>query len=141
MASFSSKYNKHLEEPNKPANSRLNNTSRNRQDDPNQRRQQSRGQQQNRGVQQQNRGRQQQQNRGRQQQQNRGEQQPQKQEVKQPSYKAVVSNVQSIKTITLNELEKQNVSLPEIYKHKPVNKINDINQLLILKEIKWGESC
>ena len=133
MASFSSKYNKHLEEPNKPANSRLNNTSRNRQDDPNQRRQQSRGQQQNRGGQQQNRGRQQQQNRGRQQQQ--------KQEVKQPSYKAVVSNVQSIKTITLNELEKHSVSLPEIYKHKPVNKINDINQLLILKEIKWGESC
>jgi hypothetical protein len=57
------------------------------------------------------------------------------------SYKEIVNNVENIKTITLNELNGQNIISPETYKYKPINKINDSSQLLILKEIKWGESC
>lgn len=55
------------------------------------------------------------------------------------SYKSVVNSDPSIKTITANYLVNKTVRLPIVYKNTSVNKLNNVNQLLILKEVKWGE--
>jgi hypothetical protein len=55
------------------------------------------------------------------------------------SYKSAVDSIPVVKTITSNYLINKKVHIPEVYKHASINKLNSVHQLLILKEIKWGE--
>ena len=54
-------------------------------------------------------------------------------------YKSAVSNIPSIKQVQNNYLNNKSVYLPDIYKQTSTTKLNNVNQLLILKEVKWGE--
>lgn len=126
MASFSSKYNKQTDELNRR------NNSRNRQRNSNQKQQNSnQGQRNSNQVQQNNN----------QDQRNSNQRQLNTNQIQEDtnklSYKTAVNNL-NFKTITLSDLD-NSVELPDTYNHKQINKINDINQLMILKEMKWGD--
>jgi len=54
-------------------------------------------------------------------------------------YKSAVSNIPSIKQVQNNYLSNKSVYLPDVYKQTSTTKLNNVNQLLILKEVKWGE--
>lgn len=55
------------------------------------------------------------------------------------SYKSVVNNELSVLEIDSRYLNSISVYMPTTYKQIYSGKLTNINQLLILKEVKWGE--
>jgi len=55
------------------------------------------------------------------------------------SYKEIVNNIPTFTTVSSHYFNNKHVHLPKIYKQTVLTKLNNVNHLLILKEIKWGE--
>ena len=54
------------------------------------------------------------------------------------TYKSAIDNVLPVTNIDKNYFNNKSVYLPNNFKLTQLNRLNNINQLILLKEIKWG---